>query len=280
MELHDQVAVVTGAAGGIGLGIARACLARGMRVVISDVDAARLGEAAGALRTAGGTVRGHACDVRSRDEVEGLRDAALGAFGRVDLVCNNAGIGLTRPVLDTTDGDWELLFDVNVRGVVNGIRTFLPLMVQQGSGHLNATSSLSGLVGDPGLVTYNGTKFAVAGMMEGLAIELHREHPGVTCSVLCPGPVATDLIASSDKHLADAGSMDLLSTDSGQEVAEYLAAGLDPDDVGRIAVDGIAAGNFWLLTHPEYTFDIMEPRFEAMKAGRLHVPADDWTEQR
>jgi len=91
--------------------------------------------------------------------------------------------------------------------------------------------------------------------------------------------VATDLIASSGKLLAEAGSPDLLSTDSGQEVAEYLAAGLDPDEVGQIAVGGIAAGRFWLLTHPEYTFDIMEQRFEAMKAGRLYV-SDDWTEQR
>lgn len=279
MQLDKKTAVITGGAGGIGLGIARACLARGMRVVVSDVDASRLAETADALRSDGGRVHDHACDVRSLEAVEGLRDAALEAFGQVDLVCNNAGIGLARSVLDTADGDWELLFDVNVGGVVNGIRTFLPLMVEQGSGHLNATASLSGLVGDPGLVTYDGTKFAVVGMMEGLALELLHEHPDVTCSVLCPGPVATDLIASSGKHLSDAGSSDMLSTETGQEVADYLAAGLNPDEVGRIAVDGIAAAKFWLLTHPELTFEIMEPRFEAMKAGRLYV-AGDWTEQR
>lgn len=277
MEFHDKVAVITGAAGGIGLGITRACIDEGMHVVISDVDAARLDETVSELQKAGGSVIGHACDVRSRTEVEGLRDAALGAFGRVDLVCNNAGIGLTRAVVDTTDADWDLLFDVNVRGVVNGIRTFLPLFIEQGGGHINATSSLSGLVGDPGLATYNGTKFAVAGMMEALALEVHHDQPDVTCSVLCPGPVATDLIASSGKQLADAGSADLLSTESGQEIADYLAAGLDPDDVGRIAVDGIKAGRFWLLTHPEYTFEIMNPRYEAMKLGQLHVPPL-WTE--
>jgi NAD(P)-dependent dehydrogenase (short-subunit alcohol dehydrogenase family) len=274
-DLTDKVAVVTGAAGGIGLGLARAALGEGMKVVLSDVDPDRLESTVDVLRTAGGSVIGQPCDVRRRDEVEVLRDAALEAFGQVDLVCNNAGVGLVRPVLQTTDADWDLLFSVNVQGVVNGIRTFLPLMAGQGHGHLNATSSLSGLAGDPDLAVYNATKFAVVGLMEALALEMHRDHPGVTCSVLCPGPVATDLMSSSERHLTGAGAAPTKSSDRQQLIGSYLAEGLHPDQVGRVAIDGIKAGKFWLITHPGYTLAIIGPRFEGMGQGRLHVP-DDW----
>jgi short-subunit dehydrogenase len=128
-------------------------------------------------------------------------------------------------------------------------------------------------------MVYDGTKFAVVGMMESLALELHRDHPGVTCSVLCPGPVATDLLLTSDKQLVDAGSVDVTSDERVDDLANYLAAGQHPDDVGRFAVDGIRAGRFWLITQPEYTFDIMTPRFEAMRRGALHIPAD-WVDTR
>lgn len=279
MELASKTAVVTGAAGGIGLGIARACLDNGMRVVISDVDAARLAETAADLRASGGEVADQACDVRQLGDVQQLRDVALEAFGQVDLVCNNAGVGLVRPVLECTDGDWDLLFDVNVKGVINGIRTFAPLLVEQGSGHISATSSLSGLLADPGLVVYNGSKFAVVGLMESLALELRAES-SVTCSVLCPGPVATDLMATSDKHLLDAGSRDQLSQPDADVLAGYLAAGMHPDEVGRFAINGIKDGDFWLVTHPDYTFSLMDPRYEAMKRRKLYVAPLEWAEHR
>lgn len=274
MDLDDKVAVITGAAGGIGLGMARACLDRGMRVVIADLDAARVAETAEQLRSAGASIAAHACDVRDSAQVETLRDTALSRMGRVDLVCNNAGVGLARPVAECGRADWELLFDVNVTGVANGIRAFLPHLIDQGAGHISATASLSGLVGDPDLVIYNGTKFAVVGIMEGLALELARDHPGVTASVVCPGPVATDLIATSGKALAEAGSSQ--NVDHG--AADYLARGMSPSAVGQLAIDGIAAGDFWLLSHPEETFELMDPRHEAMRRRRLFVPPD-WTRQ-
>lgn len=279
MELNNNVAVITGAAGGIGLGIARACLAKGMRVVISDLDAERLATTADALRSEGGEVADHACDVRDVSSVEALRDAALAGFGQVDLVCNNAGIGLTRPLLETTDADWSLLLGVNLQGVINGIRTFLPLLTEQGHGHISATASLSGLIGDPDLTTYNASKFAVVGLMEALALELHRDHPGVKASVLCPGPVATDLIASSDTNLVSAGGVSTADDPRSSDVAAYLAAGMSPDAVGQIAVDGIAADDFWLLSHPEETFGLLDARLAAMRNKQLFV-SDDWaTEQ-
>lgn len=274
MDLTDKVAVITGAAGGIGLGMAKAALDHGMKVVVADLDAARVAETAAELRDNGADAAGHGCDVRDIAQVEALRDTALAEMGRIDLVCNNAGIGLARPIGDCSAADWQLLFDVNVTGVANGIRTFLPGLTEQGEGHISATASLSGLVGDPDLVVYNGTKFAVVGMMEGLALELARDHPGVTASVLCPGPVNTDLIATSGKALADVGS----SQNEAHEIADYLTRGLAPDEVGRIALAGIAAGDFWLLPHAELTFELMTPRFEAMQQFKLYLPPV-WTEQ-
>ena len=274
MELNGKVAVITGAAGGIGLGLARACVERGMGVALADLDAARVAEAAQELRAAGADVTAHGCDVRELAQVEALREAALAHHGRLDLICNNAGLGLARPITECTGADWQLLFDVNVTGVSNGIRTFLPHLVEQGSGHLSATASLSGLTGDPDLVIYNGTKFAVVGMMEGLALELGRDHPGVSASVLCPGPVATDLITTSGQALTAAGS----TPADDDDVAGYLARGAHPDEVGQVAIDGIAAGRFWLLSHPELTFDILDPRHRAMREGQLQQP-DDWTTQ-
>ncbi len=273
IDLKTKVAIITGAAGGIGRGIARACAAQGMRVVIADLDEARLDATVNELRGGGADVVGQQCDVRSLESVEELRDAALNQFGSIDLVCNNAGIGLVRPIGECSATDWSLLFDVNVGGVVNGIRTFVPYFVDAGSGHISATASLAGLVADPGLVIYSGTKFAVVGLMEGLAIELARDNPGVTASVLCPGPVATDIVEHSNAEL------DRTDTHPDDErVASYLARGMNPDEVGRIAVDGIAAGDFWLLSHPELTMEVATPRFESLATRRLHLP-DDWTDQ-
>lgn len=274
--LDGKVAVITGAAGGIGLGMAKAALDHGMRVTISDVDGARAAEAAEALSTIGGVVTAHACDVRDLAQVEALRAAAIADHGRVDLVCNNAGIGLARPLAECTDADWDLLMGVNLTGVINGIRAFLPTLVEQGSGHLSATASLSGLIGDPDLTVYNTTKFAVVGLMEATAQEMLRDHPGVTASVLCPGPVATDLIASSAKQLADSGSS---SSELDEVVGEYLARGKHPDEVGRIAIDGIAEGRFWLLPHADLTYELLDERHAAMKRGELAAPEDEWVDQ-
>ncbi len=273
-DLNNKVALITGAAGGIGLGLARACADRGMRLILSDLDGVRLTDTVTGLRDEGNEVLGQQCDVRDLAEVAGLRDEALREFGSIDLVCNNAGIGLAKPVLGCTTADWHLLFEVNVTGVINGIRTFLPVLIDQGGGHLSATASLSGLVGDPDLAIYSGTKFAVVGMMESIAIEMQRDHPAVTVSVLCPGPVATGLVMNSARALTDAGT----SASDNPDVADYLAAGMHPDDVGRLAIAGIEAGDFWLLSHPELTFEIAEPRFEAMRRHQLHIP-QDWTRQ-
>ena len=279
MDLNDRVAVVTGAAGGIGLGLVRACLAEGMSVTMSDVDGARLAESAEELIGAGASVMAHPCDVRELRQVEELRDAAARRFGRVDVVCNNAGVAVTRPVPECGTAEWSLHFDVNVGGVANGIQAFLPMLIEQTSGHICSTASLAGLKGNLDLVIYSGTKFAVVGLMEALAVEMRRDHPGISCSVICPAAVATNLIATSSERLVDIGSEPSDTSERAAQVAAFLASGLHPDEVGRIAVDGIKAGHFWLLPHPELTFELLDRRHQALLRRELYVD-QDWTRPR
>ena len=275
MELDGRAAVVTGAAGGIGLGLAKAALSHGMKVMIADVDATRAHQAAGELLAQGAKVTSMGCDVRDFSQVEALRDTTLSELGAIDLWCNNAGVGLARPLPECTATDWQLVLDVNLNGVINGLRAIAPHVIEQGSGHVTATSSLSGLVADPDLVIYDASKFAVVGLMESFALEMRRDHPGVTASVLCPGPVATDLIASSARVLAEAGAT---GDDPEGDVAHYLARGLHPDEVGRLAIEGIAKGDFWLLPHPDLTFALLEARHDAMRRREL-APEEVWTDQ-
>lgn len=269
IDFEGGTAVVTGSAGGIGLGIVRACIRRGMNVVLSDVDEAKLDSAVTDLVADGAGAVGQAADVRDPAQVAALRDRALSDFGRVDLICNNAGIGLTRALVHVKPSDWDIVLDINVKGLANGIAAFLPLFDEQGRGHVNSTSSLSGITADPELGVYNASKFAVIGVMEALALEL-ADGP-VSASVLCPGPVATDLLHSSAIHTGAGAN---------EAVHAYLNQGLHPDDVGEVAMSGIAEGRFWLLTHPELTNRLMSGRTASMlDDGSLYVDPVEWIDQ-
>ncbi len=269
IDFGQGVAVITGSAGGIGLGLARACIARGMKAVLSDLDGDRLATTVQALIDQGATAIGEVVDVRFPTQVERLRDRALSEFGRVDLVCNNAGVGLTKPLIECTPADWDLLLNVNVKGVANGIAAFLPAMLKADRGHINATASLSGLVSDPGLAIYSATKFAVVALMGALAKELVDTN--VSASVLCPGPVDTGLLDSSAAHTGKAASAD---------TREYLRAGMAPDEVGELAIAGIAEGRHWLLSHSELTRRIVENQVASMfQDGSLYIDPIEWTEQ-
>ncbi len=269
VDLRGGAAVVTGSASGIGLGLVLACLDRGMRVAMSDLDEDRLQAAVNELRSSGGEVFGAVVDVRDESQLDALRDRALSEFGHLDLVANNAGIALVKPLNECTREDWDLILDINVKGVAMGLRSFLPALLEQGHGHVTATASLSGLAGDPGLGAYNASKFAVVGMMEALAMELTGS--GVSASVLCPGPVATALLDTSSSQTGAA-------VDS--EVQAYLERGLEPEAVGEIALAGIEEGRHFLLSHPDLTARIVGGRTEAMlDGGRLYIDGVSWTDQ-
>lgn len=188
-----QVAVVTGAAFGIGLALCEALANRGVRLVIADVAEERLQEAAERL---GAMIPAIACrcDVSNADDVATLRTAALDAFGRIDLVFNNAGVVLAfKPMWEHAADDWDWLMGINLGGVINGIRTFVPDLVRQNSGHVVNTASMAGVTVLPFNGVYNASKHAVVSLTETLAAELAQRAPGVHATVVCPGLVPTGI---------------------------------------------------------------------------------------
>lgn len=265
-DFVGKVAVVTGAAGGIGLGMARAFAATGMRLVLADIDEERLGVAVDAFRSAGATAVGVPTDVADRASVDALASAVMDRHGAVHLLCNNAGGPLPRSVMEVKAEDWERVLSVNLFGVVNGIQAFLPTMEAQGEGHINATSSLSGLLAFPPVVTYNVAKFGVIAVMETLARELREAGSAIEVSVLCPAAVATHAVGNMMSNARKSGYVP--SLDEPMEVEEaqagLLEGGMDPDEVGRIMLDGVRQGRFWIFSHPHLIDGPIRKRFEAM----------------
>src|SRR5947209_10611823 len=189
-DLQGRVAVVTGAAGGIGLGLAEAFVEAGMRVAIADVDAARLD---GARQKLGDAAIAVPTDVTDPASVDALAAATLDAFGAVHVVCNNAGVSTLGYQWEIPLDDWHWLMDVNLFGVVHGIRTFVPILLEQGEGHVVNTASMGGLMTSAGSAAYSASKHAVIGLSKALRAELGIKSPDIGVTVMCPGEVATEM---------------------------------------------------------------------------------------
>jgi NAD(P)-dependent dehydrogenase (short-subunit alcohol dehydrogenase family) len=281
-DLKDRVAVVTGAASGIGKGIATRFAANGMKVVLADVEAKPLQEAADALRKTGAAVAAVQCDVSKPESVEALAREAYDAFGAVHVLCNNAGVAgseTARASWEASLGEWSWMMGVNVMGVVHGIRSFLPKMIESGhEGHVVNTASMAGLI--PGSGIYGVTKHAVVALSESLSNELVLRGGKIKVSALCPGWVSTRII-ESDRNRPEAPRPDpgplAPQFEMMRKVVEQLIAnGLDPNAVGDIVVDAILRSRFYVLTHPAW-INMVQNRMENILAGRDPVgvpPAD------
>ena len=198
-HFEGKVAVVTGAASGIGRAMADAFVAEGMKVVLADVEHEPLEAAAAELRERGGDVFAVLADVREPAEVDRIGAAAMDVFGALHVACNNAGVsggGLSWEIdLET----WRWILDVDLWGVIHGVRTFTPLIIGSGGGHIVNTASMAGLSSNPGMSPYNVAKHGVVTLSETMYVELEMTHPEVGISVLCPGWVRTR-IAESDRN--------------------------------------------------------------------------------
>jgi len=256
-DLAGKVAVVTGAGSGIGEGIARAAARAGMKVVVADIDATKARVVAADL---GKQAVACAVDVSSLASVEALRDTALEHFGHVHLLCNNAGVWIGALMHDADIKDWQYLINVNLYGVIHGVKAFLPLFVAQGEGHIVNTASMGGLISGPPEGLYTTTKFAVVGLSEALLLEVADK--GVGVSVLCPGLVDTNLITQSFAVRPQA-------LDSGidhQQPAPDVASGISPLVVGEQVIDAVREGGFYIITHDDYR-DVITGRHDGIVAA-------------
>ena len=271
-EVQGKVAVVTGAASGIGLGMVRSFAAAGMSVVLADIEAERLDRAVSELRGQGHSAIGVRTDVSEEAQVQALAEAALAEFGAVHVVANNAGIGTGGLVEEMSIDDWRWTLDVNLWGVIYGVRTFLPLLKEQNEGHITATSSMAGLLAGPVLGAYHVSKHGVVGLMDSLRVELKIGNSAVRASVLCPGPVDTDVVTSDrnrPEHLSAHETTDLEER-FWKNLAAELAGGMAPNEVGELVLDAVRNERFWILTHPKSSISAVERRLESIKRDHAH----------
>ncbi len=273
-EVAGKVAVVTGAAAGIGRGMAEAFAAAGMKVVLSDVEEPALTETTRALRNDGGEVHAVVTDVSKPDQVQALADESVRRFGAVDVLCNNAGIGVPTPsTWETSLDDWKWIIEVNLMGVIHGVRSFVPIMLEQGSeSHIVNTASMAGLIAGGDISSYAVTKFGVVALSEHLYLELERAGAKTKVSVLCPGFVATNIMDSERNRPADRSDASGTPTDPQSEAflewfSGQIDKGLEPRDVGDQVLSAIREERFYILTHPEWNH-MIEHRVQTILEGR------------
>jgi NAD(P)-dependent dehydrogenase (short-subunit alcohol dehydrogenase family) len=266
-----RTAVVTGAASGIGLGLCERFAAEGMRVVMADVEEPALAEAAAKLAGRGDEVLAVPTDVSSPDQVAALCEAAVAEFGAVHVLCNNAGVGGPHGLLwQIPAADWEWVLRVNLGGVINGIRAFVPVLAEQDAAHIVNTASVFGVFAGA-LGPYGISKHAIVALSETLFFQLQSQIPHVGVSVLCPGAVRTRFGSSARNRPAWAGpapSPTAAERASAERFDELqAAAGADPADVASAVVAGIRSSRFYILTSSNRNEAILRRGTEIVAGG-------------
>lgn len=262
-DLQGKVAVVTGAGSGIGAALGRAFVDAGCSVVLADVEEGALEASTTGI---GGRVLPVVTDVTDRASIERLADTAFGHFGAVHVVCNNAGVSTFNPVLNQTIDDWHWVLGVNLWGVIHGVHTFLPRLLDQGQpAHIVNTSSLAGLMsGLPCLGPYNVSKVGVVALSETLRMEMAMSGAPVGVSVLCPGSTPTEILESERNRPARFGHED--RTTEGEAFRQAVRSGFDgpgartATDIATDVLDAIRHDRFWVITSGEMR-DGIEARF-------------------
>jgi NAD(P)-dependent dehydrogenase (short-subunit alcohol dehydrogenase family) len=275
-ELRGRTAFVTGGASGIGFAMAKAFLEADMQVMLADIEQGALDSATQALSGFGHRVRGVACDVADPDSVARAAQASFAAFGHVHVVCNNAGVAAGGGIDHISVDSWRWVVDVNLMGVVYGVRSFLPQMREHGEGgHFVNTASMAGMINGMGFSPYAATKFAVVAMSEGLAAQL--KPLGIGVSVLCPEYVRTRIGESGRNRPDRYGKVPALDPASPAaalvaEIARKLEAGLDPDQVAKRVLDAIRNAELYIFTHPNMREGV-DQRFAAIQTAMDRVTA-------
>ena len=276
-DFAGRVAVVTGAASGIGRGLARHAARDGMRVVLADVETQALEDAVAEIRDLGADAMGIRTDVSRADEVQALADQTFDRFGAVHLLCNNAGVFQAGVVWQRTQADWDWVIGVNVWGILHAIRAFVPRLLEQDTdAHIVNTASMAGLI----TVAYSGpyvvSKFAAAALTECLAHDLRAQGSSIGVSCLVPGLVDTR-IADSTRNRPDEPPSEVTAPDH-HFVADVLkqqtsTGGRHPDEVAAIVFDAVRARQFWIPTTDGFEA-LVRNRYDALLDRAISVPAE------
>jgi NAD(P)-dependent dehydrogenase (short-subunit alcohol dehydrogenase family) len=247
--LASRVAVITGAASGIGFGMAEAFLAEGARIVVADLDTERLREAVRRLSGSADQVLAVATDVTDLESVRHLAQAAVDRFGAVDVVCNNAGVWTLGYQWDTPEEDWRWVIDVNLWGVIHGIRVFVPLLIANSAGgQLVNTASIGGLVAGAGTGPYAAAKHAVVGLSKSLRAELAMRKARVGVTIVCPGKVATPITRRlNTRPGASPGPALPAELEAVSAAMESADGGMSATDAGRMIVDAVKTNAQWVF---------------------------------
>lgn len=253
-ELRDKVAFITGGASGLGLGMAKAFGREGMKVMIADIEEAALSRAVAELRDSQVRAEGVLCDVASRGAVREAALKTIATYGKVHVVCNNAGVAVGGPLGTVAERDWDWVMDVNLLGVVYGTEVFAPLIESHGEGgHFVNTASMAGMLGIANMEPYCATKFAVVAMSEGWAQQLAPKNIGV--SVLCPGFVQTRIHESHRNKPARYGVQESVQVgvgDTREQAAAMVLAGIPVEPVANRVVEAVKDNDLYIFTHPEF----------------------------
>ena len=286
LNLMGKTAVITGAANGIGLAMAERFLKAGMKVVIADINAEAIDKQVIRLKSEGYLVEGKVADVTSESSVRELADFTTKQFGNIHILCNNAGIGGgaadDKSLWEASVTDWKWVLDINVWGVIHGIRVFTPLMLAHGQeGHIINTASKAGLIFGTSL--YSTSKHTVIALTEALYAQLKQVNSKLAVSVLCPGAVNTDLNSNSNRirpvdntsnensNLLDADSSmpskNFMSTYQ-STVQTRMAAGKEPSEIAEMLIQGLESGDFYIM--PSRLEDsVVDERFRNIQARKI-----------
>jgi NAD(P)-dependent dehydrogenase (short-subunit alcohol dehydrogenase family) len=274
-DLKGKVAVVTGAASGIGNAVATRLAGEGMKVVLADIEEGPLADAEKKLADDGASVLAVPTDVTKADQMDALAEKTFATFGTAHVVHNNAGVATGGPMWTLTEADWQWVLGVNLWGVIHGVRVFVPRLVEQGEGHVVNTASMAGLTSAPMMGPYNVSKHGVVTLSETLAAELALHGSPVKVSVLCPGWVNTRINEADRNRPPELQPPDGAGTsmaEMGRQLLDgLLKSGLQPSEVASRVLDAIREERFYILTHPEMT-PMITQRMEDIVQGRNPAP--------
>jgi NAD(P)-dependent dehydrogenase (short-subunit alcohol dehydrogenase family) len=261
-DLSGRVAFITGAASGIGVGLAKALTAAGMKVAIADVRESELRATAATLSALPVPL-----DVTDRAAWPAAVDRVERELGKIHVLCSNAGVNFVGATQNATEQDWDFCLGVNLGGAINAVRNIVPRMIAHGAGgHVVITSSVAGLYTNGGAGVYATSKFALIGLAESLRADVAKY--GIGVSVVCPGPVKSELFESTaatrPKALAATGSVPVIPLGVSREDTPIFVTALTPEDVGRHVLRGIQRNDLYIMTHPE-----IRPVLEARAAAQV-----------